>query len=110
MKELGENCADLIFTCPPFWNIETYEDVEGELSHYRTYNEFLERIQIAGANCYRILKPGGFCVWVVADFRKDGFKVFHRDVLDIFEKSGLHMGHSHKRASQPVRMDSGREM
>jgi len=41
------------------WNIETYEDVEGELSHYRTYNEFLERIQIAGANCYRILKPGG---------------------------------------------------
>jgi len=28
-------------------------------------------------------------VWVVADFRKDGFKVFHRDVLDIFEKSGF---------------------
>jgi len=89
MNELKDSSADFIFTCPPFWNIEVYEDVPGELSHCKTYEEFLERIQIASDNCYRVLKSGKFMAWVVADFRKDGFRIFHRDCLNIFEKSGF---------------------
>ena len=91
MSSLKSESADLIFTCPPYWNIEVYEEVANELSHCKDYDTFLSRIRWASSSCFRVLKPGKFMVWVVADFRKDGFKVFHRDCLDIFEQSGFHI-------------------
>lgn len=89
MSLLEDGVADFIFTCPPFWNIETYEDAEGELSHCRTYEEFLGRLQEASNSCFRVLKAGKYMAWVVADFRKNGFKVLHRDVLGLFQRSGF---------------------
>lgn len=89
MNSQANNSADLIFTCPPFWNLESYEDVLDELSHSKSYDEFLGKIQLASNNCYRVLKEGKYMVWVVADFRKDGFRIFHRDCLNIFEQSGF---------------------
>ena len=47
------------------------------------------------SNCYRVAKPGSFCVWVVADFRdkaldneRGNLMDFHGDVTQSFKKAG----------------------
>lgn len=89
MEHTGNETADLIFTCPPYWDIEKYESVPGQLSDCKTYREFLQRLNIATTNCYRVLKPNHFAIWAVGDFRKDGFKCFHKDTIDIFTNNGF---------------------
>ena len=87
-KTLNET-ADLIFSCPPYFNLEKYEDSPNQLSSIKTYEDFLLKIKECSQNCFRILKPNKFLVWVVADFRKDGFKRFSKDSIEIFEKANF---------------------
>lgn len=85
----ANNSIDMIFTCPPYWNLERYESVPCQLSDCATYGDFLDRIESCVKHCYRVLKFGKFAVWVVADFRKGGFKVLHKDCIDIFTRNGF---------------------
>ena len=81
--------SDLILTCPPYYNIEKYESVDGQLSDSKTYGEFMEMIDVCAENCYRVARPGSFCVWVVADFRDGGSLIdFHGDTTQSFKKAG----------------------
>jgi DNA modification methylase len=81
--------SDLILTCPPYYNIEKYESVDGQLSDSKTYGEFMEMIDVCAENCYRVARPGSFCVWVVADFRDGGNLIdFHGDTTQSFKKAG----------------------
>ena len=61
--------ADLVFTCPPYHNLEKYETAKNQLSECETYEDFMVQIQKCGKNINRVLKPGAFCVWVVGDWR-----------------------------------------
>jgi len=90
MKQTPDNFADLVMTCPPYHQLEKYESVDGQLSDLKTYEEFLDMIEICGKNINRVLKPGGFCVWVCGDWREGGkFRSFHSDSIDLFEKARL---------------------
>ena len=88
LEHTADETADLVMTCPPYWNIEKYEDVDGQLSSTESYDEFMEMITACGKNIARVLKPGAFCVWVCADFRdwsgKNKFYPFHADTLNTF--------------------------
>lgn len=84
--------ADLVMTSPPYFKQEGHEQDEGEaqLSTLSDYDAFLERIEVCGKNIYRVLKPGKFCVFNVADFRENKkLRLFHCDVFRLFEKQGL---------------------
>lgn len=87
--EQGPDTADLIFTCPPYWNLEKYESVPHQISDCSRYEEFLVMLSKGFEKYNEVLKKGKFCVFVVSDFRKDGFKLLHKDVIDIAEKVGL---------------------
>ena len=90
MKSTPNESANLVMTCPPYGDIERYESAEGQLSDLRKYEDFCERIQVCGNNIERVLKPGGFAVWVCGDWRKDGKYIpFHSDTINMFTKSGL---------------------
>jgi DNA modification methylase len=90
LKETEDNFGDLVFTCPPYYNIEEYESVDGQLSDCETYESFMEFIDRCAVNCFRVLKEGGFCVWVVADFRQNGKLIdFHGDTIQSFKKAGF---------------------
>lgn len=83
-----DNFSDLIMTCPPYYNIEKYESVDGQLSDCGTYDNFMEMIDVCAQNCYRVARPGSFCVWVVADFRDGGNLIdFHGDTIQSFKKA-----------------------
>ena len=98
---LGDGCAladslddsaDLVMTCPPYHNLEKYEDVDNQLSTIKEYSDFLEKIQECTNNIHRVLKQDKFCAWVCGDWRnqsKGGFFAFHRDSIACFENSGM---------------------
>lgn len=90
LEKTPDNFVDLVFTCPPYFNIEKYESVEGQLSDIDDYDKFMELIDRTAVNCFRVLKPGTFCIWVVADFRKDcELLPFHADTMRSFVKAGF---------------------
>jgi len=90
MKQTPDNFADLVMTCPPYHKLEEYESVDNQLSDLKTYLEFLTMIKLCGQNINRVLKPGGFCVWVCADWRDgEAFRIFHADTIRLFERVGL---------------------
>lgn len=95
MREQEDESADMIFTCPPYWNIENYkkhydEESGNQLSDIKDYNKFLKKLDESIKNCYRVLRKDKFCVWVVADFRKDkNYYTFHVDVINLFKKNGF---------------------
>jgi len=89
LSHTADEFSDLILTCPPYYNIERYESVDGQLSDSKTYGEFMEMIDVCAENCYRVARPGSFCVWVVADFRDGGNLIdFHGDTTQSFKKAG----------------------
>ena len=90
MKKTPDDFADLVMTCPPYHNIEKYESSEYQLSDCDTYVDFCNRINVCGQNIQRVLKPGGFCVWVCGDWRESGvYRTFHADCISMFKDSGL---------------------
>jgi DNA modification methylase len=95
LSHTADEFSDLILTCPPYYNIERYESVDGQLSDSKTYEEFMGMIDVCATNCYRVARPGSFCVWVVADFRdkalnneRGNLMDFHGDVTQSFKKAG----------------------
>jgi len=74
------------FTCPPYWNLEKYESVEGQLSDYVAYGDFLAALGVVVRETGRVLSTGSLCSWVIADFRWRGeFYDFSADVSNIFK-------------------------
>jgi DNA modification methylase len=73
----------MILTCPPYWNVEEYESVSGQLSDIGDYGDFMDRLGQGLALQYRLLAPGGFAIYVVGDFRYEGqLKLMHKDTLE----------------------------
>ncbi len=58
MKQLPDNCVDLVITSPP------YDEI-------RIYNGFSYNLHATGEQIYRVLKNGGIAVMVIQDQTKD---------------------------------------
>lgn len=90
MEEIEDKYADLIMTCPPYFDLERYESVPNQLADEPNYEMFMNKIDLCIGNCYRVLKSGGFACWVVGDIRSKGkFLNFHGDVINSFKKHGF---------------------
>ena len=87
MEHTPNETADLVLTCPPYHQLERYEPVEKQLSEITDYDMFLTQIEVCGQNIERVLKPGGFCVWVCGDWREKGqYRSFHADTIRLFSQ------------------------
>jgi len=90
LANTDDNFAHLVMTCPPYGNIEKYESTENQLSDIRNYDDFLKKINGCIGNIHRVLKPGGFCCWIVADYRDaTGFKQFSNDSINLFKNNNM---------------------
>ena len=82
---------DLLFTCPPYYDLEEYDSGDGDLSMLGTYDEFL----LQYAEIFRIgaahLKPNRFAVVVIGDLRDEkGFlRNLPNDTVRIFKDLGF---------------------
>jgi len=57
MTGIKDNSIDDIITSPPYWYMEIYNDVPGELSHYKKYKDFLIEYEKFIKRAYEVMKP-----------------------------------------------------
>jgi len=64
---------DMVFTCPPYYDLEVYSDDARDLSAAPSYAEFLELYRTVAQHSLARLRHGRHAVWVVSDVRgEDG--------------------------------------
>lgn len=93
LDSLVSGSYDLIFTCPPYYNLETYSGGSGDGSMHGTYEEFLDWYYDVFNQAVGHLKDGRFLVVVVGEVRdkKTGaYYGFVPDNFNIFKEIGLH--------------------
>lgn len=82
---------DLLFSCPPYADLEVYSDLEGDVSNMR-YGDFLVAYaDIIRKSCAK-LRDGGFAVWVVGevrDPRSGALRGFVPDTVRAFQDAGM---------------------
>jgi len=83
--------ADFLFSCPPYYNLEVYSDLPGELSALRTYEAFRDRYAAIIKECAALLKPNRFACFVVGEVRdRQGYYCgFVPDTVRAFQAAGL---------------------
>jgi hypothetical protein len=88
---IGEETQDLLFSCPPYFDLEVYSDLPNDASNQKEYSDFIKILDDAFAAAIKCLRPDRFAVIVVGDVRdsKTGFyRRFVDDVKDIFKGNG----------------------
>lgn len=91
LKYVKENSQDLIFSCPPYYDLEEYSKLENDASNQETYEDFIKILDNAFTDSIKCLKDNRFAVIIVGDLRdKDGYYYnFHEDIKFIFNKNGM---------------------
>lgn len=83
--------ADMVFSCPPYADLEVYSDDPADLSTL-SYDAFLEAYRhIINETC-SLLKDNRFACFVVGDVRdkKGNYRNFTGDTVEAFRSAGLH--------------------
>lgn len=89
-KYIPDDSADLVFSCPPYHNLEKYSNHPLDLSNMN-YEDFIQAYsEIINISC-RKLKQNRFAVFVVGDVRnsKGAYRDFISHTKSIFQASGL---------------------
>jgi len=91
LNHIEENSQDLLFSCPPYFDLEVYSDLENDASNQKEYSDFLQILETAFSNAIKCLKENRFAVITVGDIRdKKGFYYgFVDDIKSIFKKNNL---------------------
>ena len=81
---------DMIFSCPPYADLEKYSDLDGDISNMK-YDDFLIAYESIIAKSCQKLKKGGHAIFVVGEVRdKNGFYYgFVPDTINAFKKVGM---------------------
>jgi len=94
---IGEQ-YDLVFTCPPYHDLEIYTDHKDDLSNM-DYDSFIEKYTSIISKSFTKLKDNRFMVIVVSEIREQSktrdykigkYKGFVSDTIKAAEQSGLH--------------------
>lgn len=91
-KHIKEKSQDLLFSCPPYYDLEVYSDLENDASNQESYEDFFKIIDKAFSDAIDCLKDDRFAVIVCGDVRnkKTGaYYGFPTDIIRLFEKKGL---------------------
>lgn len=82
--------ADLVFSCPPYVDLEVYSDDPKDLSTLK-YFDFIEAYREIISNTCAMLKDDRFAVFVVGDVRdkKGNYYNFVGDTIKAFTDAGL---------------------
>lgn len=87
-----QNQYDLVFTSPPFYDLEVYSDNPADLSNVGTYEEFWKMYTAAFTGAVARLRNERFVVVNVTEIRdKNGvYRNFVGDNVALFRSLGLH--------------------
>lgn len=80
---------DLIFSCPPYMNLEKYSDLPDDLSNMSDGNFITKYENIIKNSCLKLIS-GGYAVFVVGDLRDN--KGYYKDFTGITKKAFIKAG------------------
>jgi DNA modification methylase len=89
---LDVNSFDMALTCPPYYDLEQYSDLDADLSNASSYWEFNAGMSMCAHSHYPLMKPGAFVCIVVGPFRdkKTGELIdFPAHTVENFRDSGF---------------------
>ena len=83
--------ADMVFSCPPYADLEVYSDDPADLSTL-SYDAFVEAYRNIIKETCLLLKDNRFACFVVGDVRdkKGNYRNFTGDTVEAFRSAGLH--------------------
>ncbi len=82
---------DFIFSCPPYFNLEVYSDLPGELSAMKKYEDFIVKYNRIIKKLVAKLQPNRFACFVVSNIRNPKTGYFYNlvaDTQDAFAAAG----------------------
>jgi len=90
---IKDNTYNFSYTCPPYYNLEIYSRLDGDMSNANSYHDFLEMIKDALIVNYRALQPGALAVWVVGNFRNNNHSLVHYngDLIRLAQSIGFQL-------------------
>lgn len=87
-----QGTQDLLFSCPPYYDLEVYSDLPNDASNQPTYHEFLSILENAFIGAIESLKDNRFAVIVCGDVRNDKTGEYYRfpdDIKTMFTSNGM---------------------
>lgn len=93
-KHFEPESQDMLFSCPPYYDLEVYSDDPKDASNQDTYEDFIKILDNAFKSALTCLKPNRFAVIVVGDVRNkaNGFYYdFCGDIKRIFREAGVNL-------------------
>lgn len=89
----GHESYDLVFSCPPYFDLEVYTDDPADLSNLDSYDAFLRAYRIIIGLAVERLREHRFAVWVVGEIRdKRGYcRGFVPDTVKLFQDAGARL-------------------
>ena len=93
LNHIEEKSQDLLFSCPPYFNLEIYSDLENDASNQKEYSDFIAILNTAFSNAIKCLKDDRFACITVGDVRdKRGYYYdFIGDIKKIFIRNGMNL-------------------
>lgn len=90
IETLIQRPADMIFSCPPYADLEKYSDHAKDLSNMN-YRDFLDAYRKIIKSCYHLLSNNRFAVFIVGEVRskKGGYLNFVPDTIQAFTDAGF---------------------
>jgi len=90
-KHLQPESQDLIFSCPPYFDLEVYSDLPNDASNQKNYPDFVKILDKAFTGAVSCLKKDRFAVVVIGDVRdKSGaYLRIPDDIKTIFQNAGM---------------------
>lgn len=91
-KHLEAESQDLMFSCPPYFDLEQYSDLPNDASN-QDYDGFRQIIENAFVGAIKCLKKNRFAVVVMSNVRdkKGAYHNITGDIKDVFKKEGCHL-------------------
>lgn len=90
-KHIEADTQDLLFSCPPYFDLEQYSDLPEDASNQRTYNAFVQILAEGFRGGWECLHNNRFAILVVGDVRNhltQGYYDFAGDLIRIFKSFG----------------------
>ena len=91
-QHIAPESQDLLFSCPPYFDLEKYSDLENDASNQDSYEDLIKILENAFKAAVGCLKDNRFAVIVVGDVRdkSTGFYYdFCGDIKRIFKEAGM---------------------
>jgi hypothetical protein len=85
--------AKLMFSCPPYGDLERYSDNPKDISNLGSYEKFLARYKAIIKRGVKRISAGGYACFVVGNFRDKktgGMHDFQGDTIRAFTEAGMH--------------------